>query len=491
MNIFTTYTQTSSMKITGSVIYALLAVYMISCSHGKEKTKNTQQQTAEQTIPQTLPENFEKGKALSPIFIKEDSTQSYALYLPSSYSLKNKYPVIYFFDPHAAGYLPVNKYKELAEKYGYILIGCNNSENGMQWENTNLVVRNMMHDSKTRISIDPGRIYTGGFSGGSRIASNTAIMIGGINGVIACGAGLGTEQQPIQKFSFLGIAGNEDFNYTELKDLDKSFNNSNWAHFFLEFDGKHEWPPVETMENAFVWLELNAMRDKLITKNDSMIKNFVAKNERDARKFESEKKTADEYKTLKKTAVFTAGLISDSTRSKKIKKMESGKELQEILRHKNELENREEAMKRTYAENMQTKNDTWWTGEVKKLSTEIKMLNDKEEILIRKRVLNYLSLVAYMNTSNAIHLEDLKTATHFITIYKLVDPGNPDHAYLEAIVFANKNEPDKALQCLRECVKLGYKDYKKMSSEKDFEKLNREYHEFGELLTAVKENAEK
>ena len=45
-----------------------------------------------------------------------------------------KWPIIYFFDPHGVGNLPLILYKDLAEKYGFIIAGTYNSKNGMQWE---------------------------------------------------------------------------------------------------------------------------------------------------------------------------------------------------------------------------------------------------------------------------------------------------------------------------------------------------------------------
>src|SRR4051812_12676630 len=52
---------------------------------------------------------------------------SYSLYIPQSYSGKEKYPVIIFFDPHGAGNVPVSKYAGLAEKFHFMLLGSYDS----------------------------------------------------------------------------------------------------------------------------------------------------------------------------------------------------------------------------------------------------------------------------------------------------------------------------------------------------------------------------
>src|ERR1700760_3079032 len=56
--------------------------------------------------------------------------QTYALYLPSTYTPTKHGPVIYAFDPSARGDRPIDTFKAAAEKYGYIVAASNNSRNG-------------------------------------------------------------------------------------------------------------------------------------------------------------------------------------------------------------------------------------------------------------------------------------------------------------------------------------------------------------------------
>src|ERR1017187_4246613 len=81
------------------------------------------------TISIATPDSFEAGKIIDPVICKSDSTQSYALYIPAKAN-KSALPIIYFFDAHGDGALPLKKYKSLADAYGFILIGSNSSKNG-------------------------------------------------------------------------------------------------------------------------------------------------------------------------------------------------------------------------------------------------------------------------------------------------------------------------------------------------------------------------
>src|ERR1700756_4760718 len=100
----------------------------------------------------------------------DEPTQEYAIYLPTNYTADKKWPVIYFFDPHGVGNLPIKIYKQLAEKYGFVIAGTYNSKNGMQMNESGHAALSLMRDVDQRISVNNARIYTFGFSGGARVA---------------------------------------------------------------------------------------------------------------------------------------------------------------------------------------------------------------------------------------------------------------------------------------------------------------------------------
>ena len=71
-----------------------------------------------------------QGQIIEKVVCANNAAQSYALYLPSSYSPTGKWPILYAFDPGARGKIPLERFKEAAEKYGWIVVGSNNSRNG-------------------------------------------------------------------------------------------------------------------------------------------------------------------------------------------------------------------------------------------------------------------------------------------------------------------------------------------------------------------------
>ena len=88
----------------------------------------------------------------------------------------------------ARGAVPVARFKDAAEKYGYIVVGSNNSRNGPQ--PLSEIVSDLWADTHARFSIDDQRVYLAGFSGGARVAISVAFWLKDrVAGVIACGGG--------------------------------------------------------------------------------------------------------------------------------------------------------------------------------------------------------------------------------------------------------------------------------------------------------------
>src|SRR5436305_6378712 len=230
------------------------------------------------------------GTVHSSVTVAADATNSYALYLPSAYSPAKRWPLLLVFDPFARGEVSVKLFHEAAEKYGFIVVGSNNSRN---FADPSAAIRVLWADIKERYAIDPPRIYTAGLSGGARVASTVALACKTcIAGVIANSAGLpsgATPPGPDVSDWFLS-AGTTDFNYPEQLHLKETFDARKVVSRFVVFDGPHNWMPKEFAERALAWLQLRAMVKGLVPVD----KEFVAQQfESRVAEAQSEQKTGD------------------------------------------------------------------------------------------------------------------------------------------------------------------------------------------------------
>src|ERR1039458_665699 len=75
-------------------------------------------------------EELEKGRGLERGVCDTNERQSYALYIPPSYSPQHACPILYCLDPAARGRVPVERFAKAAGLAGWIVAGSNNSRNG-------------------------------------------------------------------------------------------------------------------------------------------------------------------------------------------------------------------------------------------------------------------------------------------------------------------------------------------------------------------------
>jgi dienelactone hydrolase len=214
-------------------------------------------------------EKFDRGVVIEKVVSAGDPTRSYALYLPTAYDPKRQFPILYCFDPAARGPIPVARFKDAAEKYGYIVAGSNNSRNGPN-QPLSEIVRDLWADTHARFSIDDRRIYLAGMSGGARVAISVGFWLKDrVAGVIACSAGFPTEIPPttVRPFVLFATAGTDDFNNPELQSLARRLEGSAPPSRLVVFDGGHTWLPTEFALTAVEWLEIQAMKSGLRDKD--------------------------------------------------------------------------------------------------------------------------------------------------------------------------------------------------------------------------------
>src|SRR4051794_9004813 len=202
-------------------------------------------------------QTLQRGTVIDRVECSDDAAQTYALYLPSDYSPERMWSVLLAFHPAARGRLMVEKYQAAAEQYGYIIAASNNSRNG-PYADSMAAAQAMMTDVSRRFSVDPRRVYLAGMSGGARVAVGIALANNNVAGVIASSAGY-PDSQPRASvpFAVFSTAGIEDFNYLEMRLLDRKLTT---PHFLAVFEGGHSLPPDDIAFDALEWMELRAMQ---------------------------------------------------------------------------------------------------------------------------------------------------------------------------------------------------------------------------------------
>ena len=202
-------------------------------------------------------QSFARGVIVDEVRCADDPSETYALYLPSDYTPDRAWNLLLAFHPAARGQVLVETYRAAAERYGYVVAASTTSRNG-SWDVSAKAVRAMSRDVGRRFTIDAGRLYLTGHSGGARVAMEVALGPNDVAGVIASSAGFpDAKPRRLVRFAVFATAGTEDFNYLELRRLDAALTS---PHFLHVFDGGHTVPPAAVATEAIEWLEIAAMR---------------------------------------------------------------------------------------------------------------------------------------------------------------------------------------------------------------------------------------
>jgi predicted esterase len=252
------------------------------------QAKAQQNAPASPASANAAPQDLQTGVVIAKVSSATQPDQSYALYIPSHYTREKRWPIVYVFDPFARGDVPVELMKDAAERYGYIVAGSNNSQNG-PWKRSAEAAQAMVHDTHARLAIDDKRIYFAGLSGGARLAATLAQACKCAAGVLLNSAGFAPSSPPTADatFAVFGTAGTLDFNYPEVVNLDAKLATLHYPHAFSQFDGPHNWAPASIMDEALAWFRLIAMKQDREPRDTAFVNEQAAEAEKRAKAFEA------------------------------------------------------------------------------------------------------------------------------------------------------------------------------------------------------------
>lgn len=453
------------MKVYHFPYLLWISFFTVACS-GYNKNRNPEVDSS-LILKSPLNDTIQKEKIVSPVICVDDPSKSYALYIPKPSSNK-PLPVIYFFDPHADGLLPLKKYKELADSFHFILVGSNDSKNGKDWNDAETIWNSLNDDVQKRVAVDPDRIYTCGFSGGAKVATFIALHHNNIRGVIANGAGLEDITTAGNfNFSFTAITGTGDMNMTDLVSIDKILDKSLVRHRIIFFKGIHQWAPVSTMLIAFEGLQFDAMQKNLIPQDTAFIGRFLINNQR---AIEAELKEKDLINAQETCSLVTSMLDNVSDESSWFHKKEDSiiqtSAYQKQEQDRQTLLNKEENIKAVYQQHFQNEDEAYWNQTIAEVNSKSK--GKSPEAAMYQRLNAYLSLAFYSLSNQLVNQNQNKEAGYFVSLYKKADPTNTEAWYLAAILDARNGRIEETKADLEKAAELGFTDKNRLEQQPEF-----------------------
>ena len=443
---------------------------------------------------------LETGKIVSRVVTLADSTQSYALYLPSNYSREKNWPLLFCFDPGARSEIPLTLFKNAAEKYGYIVVCSNNLKNG-PWQPILKSMKAVWSDVLNRFSIDFNRIYTTGFSGGARAAAAFPHITGArVAGIIACGAGLpsAVKANQVKPAFYHGIVGVEDYNYKEMFRLNRELKTAGVDHFIEVFNGDHGWPPENICHEAIEGMELRAIKKGLRPKDRDLIEPVFRRSLEKVRNLET---TLNPYFArnycLALEALFRDLMETGPIRDK-ITQFESSRELNKFQKEEEKRNRTElEFIRRFLAVFARLKNNEQKRADLKKISGELDLNHLIREAsrtknpyqgAMARRLLTELVSKGNQEGDHYLKKRDFIRARIFFGIAARADATGIRAYYNLACVHALQNDKKSAIRYLNITIenarKKGYRDFSFLMRGKYLDSLRKE-KEFIEMIAML------
>jgi predicted esterase len=227
--------------------------------------------TAAQEVPSVQP-----GQVAERVVSPSDTTQSYAVYIPSKYVDSTRWPILFLLDPRGRALVPLERFRDAAERNGWILLSSWNSVSDGPAEPNARAMNAMLSDARASFSLHERRLYIGGFSGTARLAWEFAAQLGSVvAGIFGASASTTPAHSllsgPPARVAFYGAAGQLDFNHDEVLRFEERLMRWAMPHRIRVFDGTHEWPPAHLAADALDWFDLQAMRSRLIATDSAFV----------------------------------------------------------------------------------------------------------------------------------------------------------------------------------------------------------------------------
>jgi hypothetical protein len=350
----------------------------------------------------------------------------------------------------------VELFREVAERDGFIVAGSNNSRNGSGVP-LQKILTTLWDDTHARLSLDARRTYAAGFSGGARVACAFAYLYENrVAGVIGCGASFPANIRPSRStpFAFYGIVGVDDFNYFELKDLDRALEDFGIAHRVQTLAGGHDWPPASACAEAVEWMELQERkRAGGAQRDEKSVEEFFKRELERARAAEESGQMFEAYLGYVALAADFRGLRDVSEFEKKAALLRDSKEVRRAVRDEQEQKERQrvldENLERLINAPVDAADPTASRTEFRDLVSDLLKASagqkDSSERRVARRVLAGAYVGLSQEASEAYRLKDYKLAALKMETAAELRPEDPNVFLILARLYTLRGDRKSAL----------------------------------------------
>jgi len=372
-------------------------------------------------------------------------------------------------DPRGRALIPMELFRETAEKLGYIIVSSYNTQSDAAWTPNVTAMKAILADIPNMFSIDDRRIYLSGFSGtamgGWSFANNLTPHVAGL--INFCGSTF-EWSKPVKgaAYTFFGASGTRDFNYEDVRSLEKTLEEIEIPHRIVFFDGEHDWGTPEVCDEGLQWMELQAMKSGLRSPDKAWIDKLFADRILQARQLEDSGNFFEAYREYQSISRDFTGMEKLETVSEKVKTLGDSKVIKETKRKMDRLaEDQKGFVQKLFAyldaahlpADPREENNRLRELQIPSLQKQASNLEKRLEALWAARMLN----IAFVQTSFYVPRKYLEASdvARALKVLALAEKIHPDHRrvlYMKAWAYVVAKDPENAVKQLSKMMELNY-----------------------------------
>lgn len=410
--------------------------------------------------------SVKKGVVVDNLKVNDSLSESYALYLPTTFSNTRTWPVLFLFDPGGRGKSAAQLFKSIAEEQGYLVVSSNDisSENELV-KNVEIAAR-LMSWTTRMLPTDFKQVNTVGTMDGAKVASSVPLIFGNIFGVVAAGDHYMNLDLLDRKsnFAFVGIVGDEQYTSTGINLTAAALDGQNHMSAVYTYNGASDWPKPDVLFSAVGSLTLQAMRQKLRPVDQQLVNTLYQKDMLKVDKMISSGEMVPAWHLLELMSEKYDGLRSLAEVEQKQSQLRRSRTFLEQKKKESEIMAREDRLKSDllyyFREDVETANFEnlgWWNYQKNKLDSLAQ--KSPSEAKMAKRVEGFVREMA--ETARQEYLKknpDLNNELLANMILTIFNPHNYN-AYKRIITLSSQdNDFATALFYFEEMLKNGYRD---------------------------------
>lgn len=432
------------------------------------------------------------GTMVERVASSSDSTQTYALYLPSAYNPSRRWPLLFVFDPRGRGALAAALFRDAAETHGWVIVSSNNTRSDGPWDPNGRALAALWPSVLEAYSADPRRIYAAGFSGGGGVAWVLAQSTGALAGVIASGAPAGKEiAPPAGRLAWFGSAGRGDFNFLDARTLGDRMAAAGLSHRLEFFDGPHQWMTPDLARLAVGWLEVLAMKNGLRPRDEALAAKLLAEEMTRADQLESSGRLVDARRTLGAIVETYTGLADVTGAARRIRELDANDQLARARkdeRRGDEWESAQRAAATLAVAGLRAEDPPYVRELLERLNVaslqrRARRTDYDGEAARRVLELIFVQTAFYMPRAFADRREFGRAATS-LEVATAIHPDRPNVWFNLAGARAMASARKEAIAALKKAIELGFDDRDALATDERFKSLRgtAEYQRLVQLL---------